>query len=51
MNSYDFNIEDMLKFDGERTYVMYTNSRMLILEEIKPVLTVISYQKKTCGRY
>lgn len=29
MNSYDFNIEDMLKFDGETaTYVMYTNSRI-----------------------
>lgn len=27
MNSYDFNIEDMLKFDGKTTtYVMYTNS-------------------------
>ncbi|SDK85510.1 arginine--tRNA ligase [Lacicoccus qingdaonensis] len=29
MNSYDFNIEDMLKFDGETaTYVNYTNSRI-----------------------
>lgn len=29
MNSYDFIIEDMLKFDGETAiYVMYTNSRI-----------------------
>lgn len=29
MNSYNFNMNDMLKFDGETaTYIMYTNSRI-----------------------